>query len=156
MRKNCEGEETNFGVLALLWLRLWKMFHRSIKALTNILVQNNMFTFLFLSPNALQETHSPAVTHILGLVSERLFPEYFSLLLTCFSFSLFSPFFLFLSFPPSPDSPLSSRIDKQRPHLSAGQGKCLSHLLQETWSPQEMWRWSRSWGRGHALGTGCL
>lgn len=34
------GEETNLGVLALLWLRLWKMFHRFIKALTKILVQN--------------------------------------------------------------------------------------------------------------------
>jgi len=28
------------GFLALLWLRLWKMFHRFIKALTKILVQN--------------------------------------------------------------------------------------------------------------------
>lgn len=37
-----EGRQakTNFGVLAVLWPRLWKMFHRFIKALTKILVQN--------------------------------------------------------------------------------------------------------------------
>lgn len=32
--------------------------------------------------------------------------------------------------------------NKQRAHLSAGQGKCLSHLLQESRSPQELWRQS--------------
>lgn len=54
--------------------------------------------------------------------------------------------FLFHSvLPPLPllSSPFFfSRSDKQRPHLSAGQGKCLSHLLQESQSPQELWRQS--------------
>ncbi len=86
-------------------------------------------------------------------MSEWLF---LSISLSCWHAStlsfFFKNYFFFLSFPPSPNSPHSFRSDIQRPHLSTGQGKCLSHLLQETWSPLEMWGWS--WGC--APGTGRL
>lgn len=69
MRKNCEGEETNFGVLALLWLRLWKMFHRSIKVLANILVQN-VYILVFISKCITRNPLSCSDSHFRACVRE--------------------------------------------------------------------------------------
>lgn len=147
-KKTARGVETKFGVLALLWLRLWKMFHRFIKTLNKILVQNTcLHSWFYLHVvNALRWK----TCHLIGSLFRTFLSEglFLSLFLSCTHIHL--NHFFFLSFPSSPVSLHAFRVDKQRPHLTAGQGKCLSHLLQETWRPQEMWRWS--WGC--APGTG--
>lgn len=142
-----EGDERRLNLG--FWLRLWEMFHRFMKTLTETLEQNVcLHSRIYLHvAKALRWIRRHLIdSH--SRLEESCQRDFFSPRIRQTHFNSFTP--LFLPPPTRPDSARPFRIDEQRPHLSAGQGKCLSHLLQETWSPQEMWRWRR----GRAPGTG--
>lgn len=113
------------GRLSLgFWLQLWETFHRFMKTWSETLEAESVFTFPPPPP-----PHPPAVICAQGkstrtnqtLLNRRVLSEGLD------------------PTPPAPHPQLEPSMDsEQRPHLSAGQGKCLSHLLQETRGPLEM------------------
>lgn len=115
----------------------WPVLARALENVSSVYQKTKMFIKI--------HVYIPAFISVSGTSRRNTSESHFRPLSRQDFFPLQTYFFLpacLSVFHSSLNTAHSFRSDKQRPQLSAGQGKCLSHLLQETWSPQEMLRWS--------------